>query len=200
MAEPLPSVAAMKLFARSLFAGLLCTAALLFLPPAGERPQAGALPIAQHLLKLDGLLRNDVNRRSSEKRRVLIRTRPSDRQALKQQLESQGLSVLGAFDSGDTLNVIVPGDALESVAKLNRVLKGVTTIVATASYSGGGQHRWFDVQLIQRQLRTTVKVNGVTVFNEVPQPDAGGASLGLATHWAKANFDNIFVTELPPAP
>jgi hypothetical protein len=79
-------------------------------------------------------------------------------------------------------------------------LKGVTTSVATASYSGGGQHRWFDVQLIQRQLRTTVKVNGVTVFNEVPQPDAGGAPLGLVAHWAKANFDNIFVTELPPAP
>lgn len=86
------------------------------------------------------------------------------------------------------------------VAKLNRVLKGVTTIVATASYSGGGQHRSFGVQLIQRQLRTTVKVNGVTVFNEVPQPDAGGARLGLVAHWAKANFDDIFVTELPAAP
>jgi hypothetical protein len=86
------------------------------------------------------------------------------------------------------------------VAKLNRVLKGVTTNVATASYSGGGQHRSFRVQLIQRQLRTTVKVNGVTVFNEVPQPDAGGAYLGLVAHWAKANFDDIFVTELPAAP
>jgi hypothetical protein len=85
-------------------------------------------------------------------------------------------------------------------AKLNRVLKGVTTSIATASYSGGGQHRWFDVQLIQRQLRTTVKVNGVTVFNEVPQPDAGGAHLGLVAHWTKANFDDIFVTELPAAP
>lgn len=86
------------------------------------------------------------------------------------------------------------------VAKMNRVLKGVTTNIATASYSGGGQHRWFRVQLIQRQLRTTVKVNGVTVFNEVPQPDAGGAHLGLVAHWTKANFDDIFVTELPPAP
>jgi hypothetical protein len=43
------------------------------------------------------------------------------------------------------------------------------------------------VWLIQRQLRTTVKVNGVTVFNEVPQPDAGGAVLGLVTHWTKGN-------------
>jgi hypothetical protein len=88
------------------------------------------------------------------------------------------------------------------VARLNRVLKGQTTSVATASYSGGGQHQWFDVQLIQRvvqrQLRTTVKVNGVTVFNEVPQPDAGGAQFGLVAHWAIANFDDISVTEVPP--
>jgi uncharacterized membrane protein len=86
------------------------------------------------------------------------------------------------------------------VAKLNRVLKGMTTSVATASYSGGGQHQWFDVQLLQRRLRTTVKVNGVTVFNEVPQPDAGGAALGLVAHWAIANFDDIAVAQLQSTP
>jgi hypothetical protein len=89
------------------------------------------------------------------------------------------------------------------IARLNRVLKGQTTNVATASYSGGGQHQWFAVSLVQRvvqhQLRTTVKVNGVTVFNEVPQPDAGGALFGLVAHWANANFDNLSVTEVPPA-
>ena len=86
------------------------------------------------------------------------------------------------------------------VAKLNRRLKGVTTTVATASYSGGGQHQWFNVRLIQRDLLTTVKVNGVTVFDQVPQPDAGGAHFGLVAHWANANFDDISITEVPPAP
>lgn len=85
------------------------------------------------------------------------------------------------------------------VARLNRVLKGVITNVATASYSGGGQHQWFDVQLIQSDLQTTVKVNGVTVFDQVSQPDAGGADFGLVAHWANANFDDISITEVPPA-
>jgi subtilisin family serine protease len=112
----------MKFLTRSLCVGVLCTAALMFLPPAGVHPQAGALPIAQHLLKLDGLLRTDIQQHAGEKRRVLIRTKPSDRLALKQQLESQGHSVLGVLDSGDTLSVVVPVNALESVAKLSRVL------------------------------------------------------------------------------
>ena len=56
----MPQVAAMKPVTRSLLVGVLCTAAFLFFPPAGERPQAGAPLIPQHLLKLDGLLRSDV--------------------------------------------------------------------------------------------------------------------------------------------
>ena len=66
----------MKLVTRSLLAGVLCTAALMFLPPAGVHPQAGAPPLAQHLLKLDGLLRTDIKQHSGERRRVLIRTKP----------------------------------------------------------------------------------------------------------------------------
>lgn len=98
-------------------------------------------------------------------------------------------------DANDYFEVVFSPTA---VAKLNRVLKGVITNVATASYSGGGRHQWFDVQLIQRDLLTTVKVNGVTVFDQVSQPDAGGADFGLVAHWANANFDDISITEVPP--
>ena len=88
----------MKPVTRSLLVGVLCTAAFLFFPPAGERPQAGAPLIPQHLLKLDGLLRSDVANHQSGTRRVLVRTKSSDRLALKQQLESLGYKVIG--DSG----------------------------------------------------------------------------------------------------
>src|SRR6185436_20724397 len=98
----------MKLFGRSLFVGLLCTTAVLFLPAAGVRPQAGALPIAQHLLKLDGLLRSDVANRTTGPRRVLIRTKPVDGQALRQQLESLGSAVTAQSAAGDTLYASVP--------------------------------------------------------------------------------------------
>lgn len=86
------------------------------------------------------------------------------------------------------------------VAKLNRRLKGQTTTVATAPYQGGGPRQWFDVRLMQRDLFTTVLVNGAPVFTNVWQPDAGGARVGFVTHWANANFDDISVTEIPPAP
>lgn len=112
----------MKTFTRSLLVGALCTAALMFLPPADQRPQAGALPlIPQHLLKLDGLLRSDVASHKSGTRRVLIRSKSSDRLALKQQLESQGYSVISQLD-GETLTVVVPAQGLEAVAKWTRVL------------------------------------------------------------------------------
>jgi hypothetical protein len=52
---------------------------------------------------------------------------------------------------------------------------------------------------MQRDLFTTVPVNGAPVFTDVWQPDAGGARLGFVTHFANANFDDISVTEIPPA-
>jgi hypothetical protein len=84
------------------------------------------------------------------------------------------------------------------VAYLNRVLKGVTTSIATAPYAGGGPHQSFDVQLLQRNRHTTVSVNGVTVFNNVDQPDTGVGRPGLVTHWTNASFDNVSITEAPP--
>lgn len=83
------------------------------------------------------------------------------------------------------------------VARLNRVLKGQTTTVATASYQGGGAHRWFNVQLLHRQSFVTVKVNGVTVFDNVYQPDAQSGYLGLVTHWAVAGFDDVSIKQAP---
>lgn len=81
------------------------------------------------------------------------------------------------------------------VAYLNRVLKGVTTNIATASYSGGGAHQAFDVQLVQHNRHTSVLVNGVSVFSDVDQPDTGVGFAGVVTHWTNASFDNVSITE-----
>jgi probable HAF family extracellular repeat protein len=85
------------------------------------------------------------------------------------------------------------------VAQLRKVVKGVSTTLATASYEGGEQHQWFDAQLIQIRGRTTVKVNGVTVFNNVLQPDAAGTgngSLGLVTHFTNASIDDVLFARI----
>jgi hypothetical protein len=73
----------------------------------------------------------------------------------------------------------------------------VDKVIATAPYSGGGPHVWFNVQLVQRDLRTTVRVNGVTVFNNVSQPDLGAHWLELVTHWADAEFDDLSIRQVP---
>jgi hypothetical protein len=83
-------------------------------------------------------------------------------------------------------------------ARLNRVFMGFSRTEAAASYSGGEPHRWFNVQMIRRGDFTTVKVNGVTIFNEVYQPGARGEFGGVVTHWTDANFDDISIMELVP--
>jgi hypothetical protein len=83
------------------------------------------------------------------------------------------------------------------VARLTRVQEGVTKVIATASYSGGGPNVWFNVQLIQRDQHTTVRVNGTTVFDNVSQPDLGHDQVGLVTHWADAEFDDLSIQQVP---
>jgi hypothetical protein len=82
-------------------------------------------------------------------------------------------------------------------AYLNRVLKGVTTNIATAPYAGGGPHQAFDVRLVQHDLHTMVTVDGVSVFNSVAQPDTEGGYAGVVTRWSNADFENISITEAP---
>ena len=83
------------------------------------------------------------------------------------------------------------------VARLTRVQEGMTKVLATAPYSGGGPNVWFAVQLIQRDLHTTVRVNGATVFDNVSQPDLGVNGVGLVTHWADAEFDDLSIAQVP---
>lgn len=83
------------------------------------------------------------------------------------------------------------------VARLTRVQLGMTKVLATAPYAGGGPNVWFNVQVIQRDLHTTVQVNGTTVFDNVSQPDLGVNGVGLVTHWADAEFDDLSLQQVP---
>jgi serine protease AprX len=98
--------------------------ALALLVVADNRTHAQGLKVAQHLNKLDGLLRVDVDQQAGGARRVLIRTTAENREAVKQLLAAQG-QVLGELD-GDTLTAVVPAESLESIAKSSKVL-GLST-------------------------------------------------------------------------
>ena len=101
--------------------GVLATA-LALLVVADNRTHAQGLKVAQHLKKLDGLLRSDVDQQAGGARRVLIRTTAADKDALRQLLAAQGHQVLADLDGDDTLNVVVPAEALEGLAKSSKVL------------------------------------------------------------------------------
>jgi len=77
------------------------------------------------------------------------------------------------------------------VAHLNKVIAGVSIPIATAQYAGGEQGQWFDARLIQIRGRTTVKVNGLTVFDQVPQPNAVGGGLGFVARYTNASIDDV---------
>jgi uncharacterized membrane protein len=83
------------------------------------------------------------------------------------------------------------------VAHLRKVVKDVPFPIASAPYEGGGPNQWFDAQLIQRGDRTTVKANGFTVFDNVPQPDAVGGNLGFVAHWTSASVDDVSLAQIP---
>jgi uncharacterized membrane protein len=83
------------------------------------------------------------------------------------------------------------------VAHLRKVAKGMPIPIATAQYAGGEQGQWFDAQLYQIGDRTTVKVNGVTVFSNVRQPDAVGGKLGFVAHFTNASVDDVSFTQIP---
>ena len=83
------------------------------------------------------------------------------------------------------------------VAHLRKVVKGVPMTIATAPYEGGERSQWFDAQLIQIDGRTTVKVNGATVFDNVLQLDAVGGALGFVAHWTNASVDDVSITQIP---
>src|SRR6185436_5419185 len=106
---------------RTRLRGVLSTA-LALLVVADNRTHAQGLKVAQHLKKLDGLLRLDVDQQAGGARRVLIRTTAADKEALKSLLAAQGNEILTDLAADDTLNVVVPAESLDALAKSGKVL------------------------------------------------------------------------------
>jgi hypothetical protein len=80
------------------------------------------------------------------------------------------------------------------IMRLNKVFQGVRSTMRTATHTVP-RNTWFNVQVIRSGIRTTVKVNGVTLVNGQNQGELRGGSIGVITHWAKARFDNLTLAE-----
>jgi hypothetical protein len=99
----------------------------------------------------------------------------------------------GSQGKGDRYEVVF---APTGQAYLDKYSNGVRSRIATATHTIPSG-TWFDVELTRSDVYTTVRVNGTTLFNRVVQAHLPSASLGFVTHWNKARFDNLWLTELP---
>lgn len=97
------------------------------------------------------------------------------------------------FYAGDYYEVVF---AATGQAFINKVLNGVRYRVASGTHNVP-LHASFDVEVLRQGTTTTVKVNGLTVFDRVPQGQLSYGDVGVVTHWAPGRFDNLTVTDLP---
>jgi hypothetical protein len=76
------------------------------------------------------------------------------------------------------------------VMQLNKVIEGVLYPVRTY-FLNIPQRTWFDVQVIRTGILTTIKLNGVTIVNALPQGEIRGGGIGAKTQFTKGHFDNV---------
>lgn len=99
----------------------------------------------------------------------------------------------GGLYAGDYYEVVF---SPTGQAFMNKVLNGVRYRVASGTHTVP-RNVWFDVDVLRQGTTTTVKVNGTTIFDKVPQVQPSNGDVGVIAHWAKARFDNLTITDRP---
>lgn len=91
------------------------------------------------------------------------------------------------YDHGDYFEVTF---SATGVVRLNKFIEGVRYPVATRSCHIP-RNRWFDVQVIRAGIFTTIKLNGATIVQDMPQGGLRGGGIGAITHWTRGHFDDV---------
>jgi hypothetical protein len=79
-------------------------------------------------------------------------------------------------------------------AYVREVKNGVATTVATGTYSGGGQNKWFDAEVQWTAAETVIRVNGLVVVRGIKQITRTAGRVGLITRQTTAKFDHLLAT------
>jgi hypothetical protein len=79
-------------------------------------------------------------------------------------------------------------------AYVRSVTNGVATTVATGTYSGGGQNKWFDAEVQWTAAETVIRVNGLVVIRGIKQNARTHGRVGLVTRQTPAKFDHLLAT------
>jgi uncharacterized membrane protein len=76
---------------------------------------------------------------------------------------------------------------------LRRNVGGFAEYIATAS-PGIQRNVWFDLEVQRNKGKTTVKVDGITVFKDIVQTELTSGQVGLHGAGTRGDFDNVFVS------
>jgi hypothetical protein len=77
---------------------------------------------------------------------------------------------------------------------VREVSGGVSTTLATGTYSGGGQNKWFDVEVHRTDEDTIVRVNGLPVVQGFTDGRTHGR-VGMITRQTTGRFDRLLVMQ-----
>ena len=75
--------------------------------------------------------------------------------------------------------------------QLRSRVAGITRIVATATTTAPGANKWVHLRLVRANHRTTVRIDGVRVFDNVLQDGLLAGDIGLLTRNTSARFDDL---------
>jgi hypothetical protein len=77
---------------------------------------------------------------------------------------------------------------------VREIANGMASTVATGTYTGGGQNKWFDVEVAWTASETVIRVNGLPVIRGIKQNARTGGRVGLITRQTTAKFDRLLAT------
>ena len=77
---------------------------------------------------------------------------------------------------------------------VREVTNGVSRTVATGTYSGGGQNKWFDAEVMWTAAETVIRVNGLLVVRGIKQNARTHGRVGVISRQTTAKFDRLLAT------
>jgi hypothetical protein len=98
-----------------------------------------------------------------------------------------------SFYAGDYFEVVLSATGR---LELRKFIHGVRYVVARGTHPVP-RNVWFNLEVIRNGINTTVKVNGSTRIQNVPQGELAGGSAGAVKHWSKGRFDDLSVVTHP---
>jgi hypothetical protein len=93
----------------------------------------------------------------------------------------------------DALNYYEAVVSATGTLRMRTVMNGVAVDEGPAVHVNIPRNTWFDVEARWNRGVASLKVNGVTLFTDVSQPEFTSGKIGLVTYSAVGRFDKVFL-------